>query len=86
MSREAVIERNPEVILAGDDVADDPFADWRRWRKLRAVELGNLYVLHVDRIARATTRTVEGAREVCGVLEQARARRADARAATEGPA
>jgi iron complex transport system substrate-binding protein len=61
-----------------DDVADDPFAGWRQWKKLKAVELGNLYVLRVDRVARATTRTVEGAREVCGVLEQARTRRAAA--------
>lgn len=76
VSREAVLERNPEVILAGDDVADDPFAGWRPWHQLRAVKLGNLYVLRVDRVARATTRTVEGAREVCTVLDQARARRA----------
>jgi iron complex transport system substrate-binding protein len=74
------------VILAGDDVADDPFAAWRQWQRLRAVELNNLYVLHVDRIARATTRTVEGAREVCGVLDQARTRRADAQTSTKGSA
>ncbi|HJS22628.1 MAG TPA: cobalamin-binding protein [Steroidobacteraceae bacterium] len=82
VSREAVLERNPEVILAGDDVADDPFAGWRPWHKLRAVELGNLYVLRVDRVARATTRTVDGAREVCAVLDQARTRRAAARPAS----
>jgi iron complex transport system substrate-binding protein len=81
VSREAVLDRNPEVILAGDDVADDPFAGWRQWQRLRAVELGNLFVLRVDRVARATTRTVDGAREVCSVLEQARARRAARRAA-----
>ncbi len=75
VSREAVLERNPEVILAGDDVAGDPFEGWRQWRRLRAVELGNLFVLRVDRVARATTRTVDGAREVCTVLEQARTRR-----------
>lgn len=75
VSLEAVLERNPEVILAGDDIAGDPFAPWRRWRQLRAVELDNLYVLRVDRVARATTRIVEGAREVCAVLDQARERR-----------
>jgi iron complex transport system substrate-binding protein len=78
VSREAVLERNPEVILAGDDVADDPFAGWRSWQQLRAVKLGNLYLLRVDRVARATARTVEGAREVCAVLDRARARRAAA--------
>jgi iron complex transport system substrate-binding protein len=78
VSLEAVLERNPEVILAGDDVADDPFAAWRRWQRLRAVALGNLFILQVDRVARATTRTVEGARQTCEVLDQARARRAAA--------
>ncbi len=75
VSLEAVLERNPEVILAGDDVAGDPFAGWLKWRKLRAVELGNLYVLRVDRVARATTRIVAGAEEVCAVLDRARQRR-----------
>jgi iron complex transport system substrate-binding protein len=78
VSREAVLERNPEVILAGDDVADDPFAGWRSWHRLRAVAYDNLFVLQVDRVARATTRTVEGARQVCEVLDQARTRRAAA--------
>ncbi len=80
VSLEAVLERDPEVILAGDDVADDPFTGWRRWRQLRAVALGNLYVLRVDRVARATTRTVDGAADVCAVLDQARAKRAAQRA------
>ena len=57
---------------------DDPFAGWRSWHRLRAVALGNLFVLQVDRVARATTRTAEGARQVCEVLDQARTRRAAA--------
>jgi iron complex transport system substrate-binding protein len=83
VSLEAVLERNPETILAGDDVREDPFAIWRPWRNLRAVELGNLHVLHVDRIARATTRIVTGAAEVCEVLDRARERRRAATAAGE---
>lgn len=75
VSLEAVLERNPETILAGDDVRGDPFAIWRPWRNLRAVQLENLYVLRVDRIARATTRIVEGATDICAVLDQARERR-----------
>jgi iron complex transport system substrate-binding protein len=75
VSLEAVLERDPETILAGDDVHGDPFAIWRPWRKLRAVQLENLYVLRVDRIARATTRIVAGAEDICGVLDQARERR-----------
>jgi iron complex transport system substrate-binding protein len=75
VSLEAVLERNPEAIFAGDDVREDPFEIWRPWRNLRAVELGNLYVLHVDRIARATTRIVAGAEEACAVLDRAREQR-----------
>jgi iron complex transport system substrate-binding protein len=72
VSLEAVLERDPEVIFAGDDVSEDPFAIWRPWRKLRAVARGNLYILHVDRIARATTRIIGGAEEICAVLDEAR--------------
>jgi len=84
VSLEAVLERNPETILAGDDVGGDPFAIWRPWRNLRAVQLENLYVLRVDRIARATTRIVAGAEDICAVLDQARERRVG-KSAAGGP-
>jgi iron complex transport system substrate-binding protein len=73
---EAVLARNPEVIITADGAQGDPLGVWRHWPKLRAVELGNLYTVHADHVARATPRVVEGVREVCGALDQARRKHA----------
>jgi iron complex transport system substrate-binding protein len=74
VSLEAVLERNPEVIIAGSDSAkdEDPLAQWRRWPQLAAVKRDNLYFVSADRIARATTRVVEGTEQVCRLLAEAR--------------
>jgi iron complex transport system substrate-binding protein len=74
VSVEAVLERNPEVIIAGNDSnrADDPLAQWRRWPQLAAVRYGNLYFVSADRVARSTTRVVGGTEEICGLLADAR--------------
>jgi len=74
VSVEAVLERNPQVIIAGSDSAkdDDPLAQWRRWPQLAAVQYHNLYFVSADRIARATTRVVAGTEQVCDLLAEAR--------------
>jgi iron complex transport system substrate-binding protein len=74
VSVEAVLERNPEVIIAGNDsdTGEDPLAHWRRWPQLKAVHYSNLYFVSADRIARATTRVVGGTEEICGLLADAR--------------
>ena len=41
---------------------------------MRAVRTGNLYVVNADVLARATPRVLEGAREVCKVLDEVRAK------------
>lgn len=74
VSVEAVLERNPQVIIAGSDSArdDDPLAQWRRWPHLDAVRYHNLYFVSADRIARATPRVVAGTEQVCKLLTEAR--------------
>ncbi len=75
VSVEAVLQRDPQVIMAGNDSdqADDPLAHWRRWPQLAAVRHDNLYLVSADRIARSTTRVAEGTKEVCDLLAEARA-------------
>ena len=75
VSVEAVLERNPQVIIAGNDTDDasDPLAHWRRWPQLTAVRADNLYLVSADHVARSTTRVLDGTREVCAVLAKARA-------------
>jgi iron complex transport system substrate-binding protein len=71
---EAVLARNPQVILSTDDTIADPRAEWRRWSQLAAVRAGTIYSMPSDTVARATPRLVEGARAICGALEDARHR------------
>jgi iron complex transport system substrate-binding protein len=71
---EAVLARDPQVILSIDDTVADPVAAWRRWPRLRAVQAGAVYPLPADLVARATPRLVDGAAAVCAALEDARGR------------
>ena len=73
---EAVVDRNPEVMLASTDAGDDAFVEWDRWPNIAAIRLGNQYLLPADEIGRATTRVVIAANAMCLALQQARANRA----------
>jgi iron complex transport system substrate-binding protein len=68
---EAVIARDPEVILTAD-VQHAELAEWRRWPSISAVARGHLYSVDGDLVVRATPRILEGARQVCEALDEAR--------------
>ncbi len=72
---EAVVERNPEVMLASSDAGDDAFAEWSRWPNLMAVRLGNQYFMPADEIVRATPRLLIAGEAVCQALQLARDKR-----------
>ncbi len=72
---EAVVARDPEVMLASDTAGADAFADWQRWPTMAANRYGNHYLIPADTVGRATPRMVEAGRVICDVLEQARERR-----------
>jgi iron complex transport system substrate-binding protein len=76
---EAVIARNPQVILTTDDTIADPTAQWRRWAQLKAVSRGTIYAMPSDTVARASPRLVAGVSAVCAALDDARRRLAAAR-------
>lgn len=71
---EAVLARDPQVILSTDDTIADPGAYWRRWPSLSAVRHGAIYSMPADTLARSTPRLVEGVRATCEALRDARAR------------
>lgn len=77
---EAVIDRDPEVMLASTDAGDDAFAEWMRWPGMAANRLGNQFLLPADEIGRATTRIIIAGNAMCLALQQARINR-DAEAA-----
>lgn len=74
VSEEAVLVRNPEVIVAsGMDIERPEWLDnWKRWPSLAAVARGNLFFVPPDLLQRHTPRAIQGARMMCEHLDQAR--------------
>ena len=72
ISVEAVVDRNPEVMLASTDAGEDGFAEWQRWPAISANLYGNLFLLPADEIARATPRLIVAGGALCLALQQAR--------------
>lgn len=71
---EAVLARDPEVLLASSDSVE-PFGVWERWPELAARRYGNLFVMPADEIGRATPRLLAAGETLCAFLDQARTRR-----------
>lgn len=78
---EAVVDRNPEVLLASSAGGEDALVDWERWPDLAANRYGNHFQVPADTVSRATTRLVSAADAVCAALDRARANRGEAEAA-----
>lgn len=72
---EAVIDRDPEVILTGTDAANDAFDMWELWPAMAANRYGNHYRISSDEMSRATPRVIIAGREICEALDLARAER-----------
>ncbi len=86
ISVEAVVERNPEVMLATTEAGAEAFADWQRWPTIAANVYGNQFLLPADELARATPRLIVAGKAMCLALEQARInRKLEREPATPGP-
>lgn len=72
---EAVVDRDPEVMLASTDAGDNAFSEWERWPDMSANKIGNHFLLPADEIGRATTRLAIAGNAMCVALEQARLQR-----------
>jgi iron complex transport system substrate-binding protein len=77
IDREAVLRADPEVIVAsGVDGARPAWLDdWRAFPALAAVRLGNLYAIRPELLQRHTPRLLQGAEELCRILEAVRLKR-----------
>ena len=73
---EAVVDREPEVMLASTDAGDDAFSEWQRWPAIPANRYSNHFLLPADELARATPRLVFAGRAMCIALQKARHNRA----------
>ncbi len=77
VSTEAVLARNPQVIIASGVGDKRPvwLDAWRRWPLLAAVRDDALYFVSADLINRPGPRILAAATQVCADLENARRRR-----------
>lgn len=69
---ESVLSRNPDVILSTDGDVEQVRAAWRPWPMLMAVKRQHVYAVSPDTTTRATPRLLQGARDICRALQQAR--------------
>jgi len=71
---EDVLARNPQVIIASGSSAEAPawLDEWLRWPQLDAVAGEHLYVIPPDLVQRHSLRALQGARQMCGHIDQAR--------------
>ncbi|MBE0507335.1 MAG: cobalamin-binding protein [Marinospirillum sp.] len=74
ISREAVLEQDPEVILGGGMGEENPvwINNWRRFESMQAVRDNKLYFIPPSLLQRATPRMLQGTEMVCQKLQQAR--------------
>lgn len=75
ISLESVLDKDPQVIVAGNSARVYPEwkSDWRRWPNLRVVKSGHLFNINPDIIQRHTPRILQGAEVLCRQLQQVRA-------------
>jgi iron complex transport system substrate-binding protein len=77
VSVEAVLEANPEAIVATGmgDAKPEWLPDWKKWPQLTAVKRDNLFHINPDIMQRHTPRILDGAEKLCAHLDVARSRR-----------
>jgi iron complex transport system substrate-binding protein len=75
VNEEAVIEADPEAIVASSGEQDDVFAPWRRFTGLKAVAGSNLVSIDGNLINRAGPRILDGTEDLCRKLDTVRAKR-----------
>ena len=74
VTREAVLAKQPEAIVATAARRPPWLGAWARWPSLPAVQHGNLFWIDPDLINRQTPRVLDGAEALCRDLEIARER------------
>jgi iron complex transport system substrate-binding protein len=74
VSLEAIVEAAPDVIIASDMGGEgaSPLAGWNKWRDLPAVRRGNLFTVDADLLSRPSARILDGAAQLCALLNRAR--------------
>ncbi len=74
VSTEALLQANPQLIIGGarENEKQDWLTAWKKWPTLEAVKKDNLYFINPDLLNRQSSRMLQGAQQVCEILEQVR--------------
>ena len=74
IDKEAVLTRNPDVILIGATGAEGArqALDWNQYPSLGAVQGHHVYTVDPSLSGRMAPRILQGVREICGLLDAAR--------------
>ena len=74
VSVESVIAMNPDVIISsGSDSRDARELDfWQRWSMINAVHNEQVYFIKADSLVRHAPRILQGAQQLCELLERSR--------------
>ncbi|GAB3543952.1 cobalamin-binding protein [Noviherbaspirillum agri] len=72
---EAVLQANPDVIIASTGEQDDVLSGWRRFSGLKAVERGNLFLIDGGLMNRSGPRILDATEALCQQLDIARNRK-----------
>jgi iron complex transport system substrate-binding protein len=73
INREAVINADPQVMIAPENPGEAPaLLAWQEWPHLRAVQNNSLFYLPADEISQATPRLLDSIDLACQLLDQLR--------------
>ena len=74
VSMEAVLARDPQIIISGGSsrMQAQNLSAWKAWPQLTAVVANNLYYIDADLMQRHTPRILEGAELLCQQADEAR--------------
>ncbi|MET0937063.1 MAG: cobalamin-binding protein [Luteibacter sp.] len=74
VNREAVLARNPDVIVTGDGDGHDALADWRKTTFLNAVKHDNVFTIDAPTLALPSPSILPSVDRLCHALDAARDR------------
>ncbi|NNJ91880.1 MAG: cobalamin-binding protein [Gammaproteobacteria bacterium] len=74
VSTEELILKNPQVIIGGAKPQERKkwMQHWQQWSMIRAVQNNHHYFINPDLMSRQTTRMLDGAAELCSILDKVR--------------
>lgn len=74
VTREQVLTRDPQVILISSTIeqSDELIARWESFKGMSAAKYENIFLINSSLLNRQTPRLIQGAEQVCELLERAR--------------